>query len=226
MGFVAALTGGERNVDMLKKASIEAEWARLTGDQSRKKVKIKKLHPVHLRKSEEVKMPRDIYDFHASKICRYPILTNPSPEPEHAIKIKVKRLHPDAKIPEYATSGSSGMDLYSREDVRMLCGDVAKISTGIALEIPDGYECQIRPRSGLAARGIFAILGTIDSDYRGEILVLACNASTGMIELPKHSRVAQIVFAPVIRVDLEEVSDLTETPRGGGGLGSTGLGPL
>jgi dUTP pyrophosphatase len=101
-------------------------------------------------------------------------------------------------------------------------GDRAIVATGVALELPPGTEAQIRPRSGLAARGIVAAFGTIDSDYRGEIKVILENRSADDFVVNDGDRVAQIVFAPVLHVDLREVAELSETGRGRAGFGSTG----
>lgn len=141
---------------------------------------------------------------------------------------KVKRLDPKAQLPVYATEGSVGMDLFTNiEFPRTLRrGESALFSTGISIEIPDGFEGQIRPRSGLARKHGVTVLnapGTIDSDYRGEIQVLLINHGAETVKIPPGHRIAQIVFAPVVIVALEETVDqLSPTERGAGGFGSTG----
>lgn len=111
------------------------------------------------------------------------------------------------------------------DELTLAAGERGQIPTGIALEIPPGWEGQVRPRSGLAARYGLALTnspGTIDSDYRGEILVLVINLGQEPVRLRRGQRIAQMVFAPVARVAFEEVDDLAATDRGEGGFGSTG----
>jgi dUTP pyrophosphatase len=142
-------------------------------------------------------------------------------------KIQIKRLSNDVLIPKYETSGSSGMDLAAHivEDIIINPGDTALVPTGFSLSIPQGYEVQIRPRSGLAAKKGITVLntpGTIDSDYRGEVKVLLINLSKEKFIVKNSERIAQIVVCPVEQVRLEEVQELSETDRGNGGFGSTG----
>lgn len=143
------------------------------------------------------------------------------------ITIKIKKLIPDAKIPEYKSDGASGFDLYASEDVVIPTGSTCLVPTGISVEIPEGYEMQIRPRSGLSLNSPIRIAntpGTIDSDYRGEIKVIVWNTDTYCpITIKKHSRIAQGVIVPVIKAKFEEVEDLNITERGSGGFGSTGV---
>ena len=127
-------------------------------------------------------------------------------------------------IPVYATEGSSGADLFSAVDEVIMPGSWALVPTGIMLEIPDGYEAQVRSRSGLAVRGVFVLNspGTIDSDYRGEIRVVLANFSSEPFEVRRGMRIAQLVFTRVARaVFLRE--ELSQTERGEKGFGSTGL---
>ncbi len=146
------------------------------------------------------------------------------------IRIKVKRL-PSAKdieLPSYATPGSVGLDLRAAVDDKVVLepGERALIPTGIILEIPEGYEGQIRPRSGLAVKKGITVLnspGTIDADYRGEIKVILINLGEEKVEIKRGDRVAQLIIAPVVKADIEEVEDLSETVRGNGGFGSTGI---
>ena len=128
-------------------------------------------------------------------------------------------------LPSYATAGSARLDLRAEEDVTLEPGQRALVPTGIALELPAGYEGQVRPRSGLALRhglGMVNAPGTIDSDYRGEVGVILVNLGHEPVRLARGERVAQLVVAPVSRVELEEAPALSETGRGAGGFGHTG----
>ena len=143
------------------------------------------------------------------------------------IKILIKRLSKEVSLPKYETSGSSGMDLSANIDAKINIepGKTAIIPTGLALSIPKGFEIQIRPRSGLAAKQKISVLntpGTIDSDYRGEIKVILINLSKESFKVEKGLRIAQMVVCPVVQAQLKEVNDLNETERGKGGFGSTG----
>ncbi|MBX7151355.1 dUTP diphosphatase [bacterium] len=149
---------------------------------------------------------------------------------EEKIKIKIS-FTPDRKedvpLPKYMTEGSSGLDLCADVDdfLTINSQEVVGIPTGLRLEIPQGYEGQIRPRSGLAAKfGVTVINtpGTIDSDYRGEIKVLLINMSTVPFIVHRGDRIAQIVFSPVIRAELDFSEQLDNTKRGDGGFGHTG----
>ena len=143
------------------------------------------------------------------------------------IKILIKRLSKEVSLPKYETSGSSGMDLSANIDANINIdpGKTAIIPTGLAISIPKGYEAQIRPRSGLAAKQKISVLntpGTIDADYRGEIKVILINLGQDSFVVEKGFRIAQMVVCPVVQAQLKEVSDLSETERGEGGFGSTG----
>lgn len=137
--------------------------------------------------------------------------------------LRIHRLTPLARLPAYATPGASGLDLRAVQGGIVLPGCVARIRTGLALEIPEGYEAQIRSRSGLASRGIIGILGTIDSDYRGEIEAMLHNTTSEPWSYRYGDRVAQLVIAPVVRARVVEVEELSDTERGNGGFGSTGV---
>ena len=139
--------------------------------------------------------------------------------------LKIMKLDPKAVLPRYETDGASGMDLTANEETTILPGRSVLIGTGLALAIPEGYEAQIRPRSGIAARHGLTVLnapGTIDADYRGEIKVLLVNHSSASFDVFPGLRVAQLVVCPVTRVDVVEVEALDGTARGAGGFGSTG----
>jgi dUTP pyrophosphatase len=143
------------------------------------------------------------------------------------IKIQIKKLSNEVLTPKYETSGSSGMDIaaYTEQAIIINPGEKALISTGFSLCIPQGYEVQIRPRSGLAAKKGVTVLntpGTIDSDYRGEIKVILINLSKEVFSVRNGERIAQMVVCPIKQVIVEEVDELSETNRGTGGFGSTG----
>ena len=142
-------------------------------------------------------------------------------------KILIKRLSKEVSLPKYETSGSSGMDLaaYIDSNININPGQTAIIPTGLALSIPKGFEVQIRPRSGLAAKQKISVLntpGTIDADYRGEIKVILINLGQETFTVEKGLRIAQMVVCPIVQAQLKEVDDLSETERGKGGFGSTG----
>ena len=143
--------------------------------------------------------------------------------------VKVKRLRPESLIPlpEYMTLHSAGMDLYAdlEHELVMNPGARALVPSGIAIELPDGFEAQIRPRSGLALKHGIALVnspGTIDADYRGEIGIILINHGDEPYPVRKGERIAQLVFAPFARAILLEVSELGATERGVGGFGHTG----
>jgi dUTP pyrophosphatase len=149
---------------------------------------------------------------------------------EHqAVIIAVQRLRPSPDalpLPLYMTAGAAGMDLMADvvEPVELSPGARALIPTGIAVEIPAGFEAQIRPRSGLALRHGITLLnspGTIDSDYRGEIKVLLINLGDRPYTVRRAERIAQMVVAPVVRAELQESEDLAASTRGPGGFGHT-----
>ena len=142
-------------------------------------------------------------------------------------KIQIKKLSSDVLTPKYETAGSSGMDIaaYVKQDLIINPGDKALIPTGFSLSIPQGYEVQIRPRSGLAAKKSITVLntpGTIDADYRGEVKVILINFGKEKFSVKKGERIAQMVVCPVTQAQLEEVEELSATSRGAGGFGSTG----
>lgn len=145
------------------------------------------------------------------------------------MKVKIKRLHPDAQIPRYATLGSAGFDLVAVEDVILTLGLTTLIKTGLSVEVPRGYELQVRPRSGTSLKTGIRITnspGTIDSDYRGEVGIIAQLVPDGMgtveFTVKKGDRIAQGVLCPVQQADFEVVEELSDTARGAGGFGSTG----
>ena len=143
------------------------------------------------------------------------------------VKLLIKKLDKKVITPEYKTKGSSGMDLMAniKDAVFLKPGKSDIIPTGIAISIPVGYEIQIRPRSGLAAKKKITVLnapGTIDADYRGEIKVILINLGNEEFKINPNDRIAQMVLCPVIKAELDEVDELQNTKRGEGGFGSTG----
>lgn len=145
------------------------------------------------------------------------------------MKVLVQRL-PHAEglpLPTYATAGAAGMDLLAAHAMSIAPGGRALVPTGLAIALPEGFEMQVRPRSGLALKQGVTVLnapGTVDSDYRGEIGVILLNTGAEPFSIARGERIAQAVFAPVTRAEWEEVVVLPETQRGAGGFGSTGRG--
>ena len=142
-------------------------------------------------------------------------------------KIQIKKLSNSVSIPKYETLGSSGMDIaaHIKNNIIIFPGEKALVPTGFSIAIPIGYEIQIRPRSGLAAKKSITVLntpGTIDADYRGEIKVILINLGKEKFIIKNGDRIAQMVICPVVQADLEEVDELSDTERGSGGFGSTG----
>lgn len=141
------------------------------------------------------------------------------------MQIKIKRIE-NGKLPEYKTNGSAGADCYARIEKEIILNenDMVTIPLGFAVEIPDGYEMQIRPRSGLAKKDkMVAVLGTIDSDYRGEVCAILINHSRSIFIVKPNDRIAQAVVCPVIRAEWYLTDELSETERGKNGFGSTGI---
>ena len=151
------------------------------------------------------------------------------------MKVRVKKLHEDAVVPQYQTPGASGFDLHALEDVIIQAGETVLVKTGLAMDVGPGYELQVRPRSGLSLKSPLRVAnspGTVDSDYRGEICVVMWNAgypnnpianNLGAYKIAKGDRIAQGVVCPVVhRADFEVVDYLSDTDRGTGGFGSTG----
>jgi dUTP pyrophosphatase len=143
------------------------------------------------------------------------------------VKVEVKRLPNGGglPLPAYATGGAAGMDVVSAEDVTIAPGARHAVATGLAMAIPQGYEVQVRPRSGLALKHGITVPntpGTIDSDYRGELKVILINLGDEPFAIQRGDRVAQLVLAPVVQAAWDEVAELDTTERGEGGFGSTG----
>jgi dUTP pyrophosphatase len=143
------------------------------------------------------------------------------------IEIQLQRL-PHGQglpVPAYASDGAAGLDVVSAEDLTLAPGQRHAVGTGFAIAIPEGYEVQVRPRSGLALKHGITCLntpGTIDHDYRGEVKVILANLGSEPFEVRRGERIAQLVPAPVLKASFVEVTALSETSRGAGGFGSTG----
>lgn len=143
------------------------------------------------------------------------------------LELKIKKINQAAKLPEYAHEGDAGLDLFSVDDVIILPGESKLIKTGIQIELPRDTEAQVRPRSGLALKNQITVLntpGTIDEGYRGEVGVILINHGKQQFHVEKGMKIAQMVIKPVLKVTVKEVEELTDTTRGEGGFGSTGLG--
>jgi len=143
------------------------------------------------------------------------------------VKVLVKKLNQKVELPKYKTDGSSGLDLmaFIENPMTIMPNTSALIPTGISVAVSNDLEIQIRPRSGLAAKSNITVLntpGTIDSDYRGEIKIILFNHGKENFIVNNKDRVAQMILAPIVKIEFEEVDELPDTIRGSGGFGSTG----
>ena len=143
-------------------------------------------------------------------------------------KIQIKKLSITVSIPKYETPGSSGMDIAAHIEnaITINPGEKVLIPTGFSIAVPRGHEVQIRPRSGLAIKKNITVLntpGTIDADYRGEIKIILINLGKEEFIIENGDRIAQMVVCPVVQASLKEVKELSDTERGSGGFGSTGI---
>jgi len=145
------------------------------------------------------------------------------------MKVRIKKLHEDAVVPQYQTSGASGFDLHALEDTEIWPGDTKLVKTGLAFEVPLGYELQVRPRSGTSLKTPLRIAnapGTVDADFRGQVCVIMSNwhseTSHSIVEIKKGDRIAQGVICPVVQAEFEVVDSLDSTSRGTSAFGSTG----
>ena len=147
---------------------------------------------------------------------------------EKKLKVQFVKIHPKAQLPIYATEGAAGMDLVNvlEKPLTLQAGERAKVPTGLIIILENGFEGQVRPRSGLAAKHGITLtncIGTVDSDYRGEICCLMINLGNEPYTIEPGERIAQLVISPVIQVDTELIDKIPEeTKRGAGGFGSTG----
>ena len=143
------------------------------------------------------------------------------------VKVLIRKLSPEVKLPSYKSPGASGMDLmaFIKSSIIIKPQTSCIIPTGLSIAFSENYEIQIRPRSGLASKNNISVLntpGTIDSDYRGEIKIIIYNHGNSDFVINDRDRIAQMILAPVIKMELEETKDLPQTIRGEGGFGSTG----
>lgn len=144
-----------------------------------------------------------------------------------SVTVAIRKLRNDVELPAYETPHAAGADLRAALDGPMVVapGAIVKVPTGLAMALPEGFEAQVRPRSGLASKGITVANapGTIDADYRGEVQVLLVNLSSEPFRIEHGMRIAQMIVAPVSRATWEEKTELPTTERGSGGFGSTGV---
>ncbi len=157
-------------------------------------------------------------------------LDTPKATVRPTVQIKLLPHHQDLPLPSYETAGSAGMDLRAAcEDelpIAIKPRERALVPTGLAIALPDGFEAQVRPRSGLAWKQGLTVLnapGTVDADYRGEVKVILVNTGKDPVVIKRGDRIAQMVIAPVVQARLQTVAELPETARGSGGFGSTGV---
>jgi dUTP pyrophosphatase len=140
------------------------------------------------------------------------------------VKLKVKKLHPDAILPSYGHVGDSGLDLYSVEDILIKAGERVLVHTGIAMEYPSGYCTLIWDKSGLAANsGIKTMGGVFEHVYKGEYKIIMFNTTKEDYQVKKGQKIAQVLIQPIITAEVEEVQELSESTRGASGFGSTGM---
>lgn len=146
------------------------------------------------------------------------------------VKVNIRRKEgcKDLPLPRYMSEGASGVDLYAAVETELMLEpqQIRAVPSGVFVEVPTGYEAQVRARSGLALKNGLAVVnapGTIDSDYRGEICVILCNLGKEPFNIQRGMRIAQLVFQPVVRAELEETEELQKTKRNEGGFGHTGV---
>jgi dUTP pyrophosphatase len=140
------------------------------------------------------------------------------------IKVKIKKIKENAIVPKYAHEGDAGVDLYSTEEHLLKAGERVLVSTGIKIAVPEGYEAQIRPKSGLAINHGISVCntpGTVDAGYRGEVGVIAINHGNEDFKIEKGKKIAQMIINKIEAAEFEEVEELDDTTRGEGGFGST-----
>ena len=140
------------------------------------------------------------------------------------MKIRVKKLHPDAKVPAFAHPGDAGMDLFSVEDMTIAPGARASVPTGIAIELPEGYVSLVWDKSGPSHKfGVKTLGGVLDSGYRGEYLIGLVNLGREPFEIQRGQKIAQLLIQRVEHPEIQETDELSDTSRGAGGFGSTGV---
>jgi len=138
------------------------------------------------------------------------------------MELKVKRIHPDARLPLYQHQGDAGLDLFSAVDDVVKAGEVKPIPTGIKVAVPEGHVALVWDKSGISLKGIHRLAGVVDSGYRGEVRVVLANLGNEPFVIEKGMKIAQLLIQPVTRVEVVETENLEETSRGENGFGSTG----
>ncbi|MCJ7564793.1 MAG: dUTP diphosphatase [Candidatus Aminicenantes bacterium] len=139
------------------------------------------------------------------------------------MELKIRRIHPEAKLPSYGHKGDAGLDLFSCADYVLGAGEVKAIQTGIKVAIPRGYVGLIWDKSGISLKGVHKLAGVVDAGYRGEVQVVMINLGNAPYEIKKGMKIAQILIQPINEVEVIEAEDLDDTLRGEDGFGSTGL---
>ena len=139
------------------------------------------------------------------------------------MRLKVKKIHPEAKLPSYGHAGDAGMDLFSCLDLILAPGEVRAVPTGIQMAIPPGHVGLVWDKSGISLKGVHRLAGVVDAGYRGEVKVVMVNLGRSPYEIKAGMKIAQMLIQPVAEAIVEESADLDETSRGEGGFGSTGL---
>ncbi len=139
------------------------------------------------------------------------------------MQLNIKKISSDAKLPNYAHADDAGMDLYSNEKLKIKKGEIKKVKTGFALEIPEGYAGLVWDKSGIATKGIKTLAGVIDSGYRGEVVIVLTNLSDSVYRIEKGQKIAQMLMQKIERFNIREVENLNKTSRGDGKFGSTGI---
>ncbi len=139
------------------------------------------------------------------------------------MELRVRRIHPEAKLPSYGHKGDAGLDLFSSADYVLQAGEVKAILTGIKVAIPRGHVGLIWDKSGISLRGVHKLAGVVDAGYRGEVQVVMINLGNEPYEIKKGMKIAQMLIQPISEVKVVETEDLDETQRGEDGFGSTGL---
>jgi len=139
------------------------------------------------------------------------------------MELKVKRIHPEAKLPVYGHPGDAGLDLYSVVDQELGPGDVFAVPTGVQVAVPPGHVGLVWDKSGISLMGVHRLAGVVDAGYRGEVQVVMINLGDGPFAVKKGMKIAQILVQPVVTVAVVEAESLDDTSRGEGGFGSTGL---
>jgi len=140
-----------------------------------------------------------------------------------AMKLKVKRIHPEAKLPVYGHPGDAGLDLFSVVDRDLAPGEVFAVPTGIQIAVPAGHAGLVWDKSGISLKGVHRLAGVVDAGYRGEVQVVMINLGTAPFPVRKGMKIAQLLVQPVAAVEIVEADSLDDTSRGEGGFGSTGL---